>query len=225
MVLAITKSVIFAKAVVAITGLAMVGFIIGHTSGNLLMYVGPDAINAYAQGLRDLGPGLWVARIVLLISVILHIYYTLKLTAMNREAKPVGYKKKTYKRTTFASKNMTILGVTILAFLIYHLLHYTFQVTHPQYAEWEDALGRHDVYRMVVAGFNKPIISIFYVIGVLGLGYHLRHGIQSMVHTLGFNGDSTKKYANLFAKLITAFSVIGLGSIPIAVLLGLVGGQ
>jgi succinate dehydrogenase / fumarate reductase cytochrome b subunit len=224
MVLAITRSVIFAKVVVAITGLIMVGFMIGHTSGNLLMYVGQDAINAYAQGLRDLGAGLWAARAVLIVSVLLHIYYTLKLTALNKSAKPIGYKKKTFKRSTFASKNMTILGVTVLLFLIYHLAHYTFQVTHPEFKSLEDNLGRHDVYSMILAGFSNPMIGVIYILGVVGLGYHLLHGIQSMVHTLGFNSDTAKKYSNLFAKLITAFTVVGLCSIPIAVLTKVIGG-
>ncbi|MDC1067977.1 succinate dehydrogenase cytochrome b subunit [Candidatus Kapabacteria bacterium] len=225
MVLAITRSVIFAKVVVALTGLVMVGFIIGHTSGNLLIFVGQDAINTYAQGLKDIGAALWVVRSALIISVVLHIYYTLKLTALNKAAKPIGYKKTTYKRSTFASRNMTILGLTILFFIIYHLLHYTFQVTHPQFKDLQDSLGRHDVYNMIVAGFQNPIICIFYILGVLGLGYHLRHGIQSMIHTIGLNSDSAKKYSNLFAKLITIFAVVGLGSIPISVLIGLVGGK
>lgn len=223
MVLSLTKSVIFAKVIVAITGLAMVGFIIGHTAGNILVYVGQDAINTYAQGLKDLGAGLWVVRIGLIVAVLLHIFYSIKLAGMNKAAKPIGYKKSTYKRSTFGSKNAVILGITVLAFLIYHLLHYTFQLTHPEYKDMADALGRHDVYTMMITGFGKPIISIIYVIGVLGLGYHLRHGIQSMVHTLGFNGGSVSNYSNLAAKLITAFVVLGLGSIPIAVLTGLVG--
>jgi succinate dehydrogenase / fumarate reductase cytochrome b subunit len=208
----------------------MVGFIIGHTAGNALMYIGiadpsagQDAINTYAYALKSNAPLLWGTRIALLISVILHVYYTLKLAGMNSSANPVKYKVKKKTTSTFGSSNATWLGLMILFFVIYHLAHYTFLVTHNEYATMMDPQGRHDVYSMVLAGFSKPIISIFYVLGVVSLGFHLKHGVQSMVHTLGFHGPNIKEKANKASNLIAFFVTVFLGFIPLAVLLGLVG--
>lgn len=227
MVIPLMRSVIFSKIIVAITGAAMVGFLLGHTAGNALVYLGPEmgreAINAYAQGLKDTPLLLWGTRIAMLVSVVLHVFYTLRLSAMNRAANPVNYKVKKSTTSSFGSKYATSLGIVILLFVIYHLMHYTFQVTHPEYVTMTDAMGRHDVYSMIVAGFSKPLISIFYVLAVASLGFHLKHGIQSMVHTLGLNGPNIKDKANKASTLIALFVTIFLGFIPIAVLIGLVG--
>lgn len=222
------KSSILSKFVVAITGLIMVGFIVGHTLGNLLIYAGPEAINTYAVGLQDLGPALWIARIVLIISLILHVVATINLVRHNR-AVAGNYKVNNYKASTFSARFMGYAGLTILFFVIYHLLHFTFGVTDPNDYARQYLLdnGRvvHDVYTMVVLGFRNVIVSVFYILAVVFLGLHLKHGFHSLFQTLGIHG---KKFTPMIQKVAVAFSVIivvSLISIPISVMLGLVGGQ
>lgn len=220
------NSLIISKILVAISGLMMVGFILGHTAANILVYLGPDLgrelLNAYGAGLRETPLLLWGARGGLIVALIVHVLLTIKLVMLNKSAKPVNYKVKNYKRATFASQGMAIFGLVILFFLIYHLMHYTFGVTHPEFMEFLDEKGRHDVYRMVITGFQQPLISVFYVIAVIGLGFHLKHGIQSMIHTLGISSNkimaNTRKISNLLSIAIT----ILLAFIPISILLGLV---
>ncbi len=220
------NSLIISKILVAVTGLMMVGFILGHTAANTLVYLGPDLgkdlLNAYAAGLKATPLLLWGARITLLIALVIHVLTTIKLVMLNRASKPINYKVKNHHRANFASQGMMIFGLVILFFVIYHLMHYTFGVTHPEYMDYMDTQGRHDVYRMVVAGFQQPLISIFYVIAVIGLGFHLKHGVQSMIHTLGISSNkimlTTRKVSNVISIAIT----ILLAFIPISILLGLV---
>lgn len=220
------NSLIISKMLVAITGLMMVGFILGHTAANILVFLGPDLgrelLNAYAAGLRETPLLLWGARITLSIAVLVHIILTIKLTMLNRAAKPVGYKVTKTRRANFASKGMMLFGLVILFFLVYHLLHYTLGVTHPDYMNLVDTQGRHDVYSMVIAGFSEPLISLFYVLGVISLGFHLRHGIQSMVHTLGFNGTKLSERVNKIGTLVSIIVTILLALIPISILLDIV---
>ena len=220
------NSLIISKMLVAITGLMMVGFILGHTAANIFVLLGPDLgrelINAYAAGLRNMPLFLWGARIGLIVAVLLHIVLSVKLTMLNKAANPVAYKVHYSKKASFVSKGMALFGLVILFFVVYHLLHYTFGVTNPEFMEMIDAKGRHDVYAMVVAGFQQPFISLFYVLAVLALGAHLKHGIQSMVHTLGFNGTKLSERMSIAGTLIAALVTILLAIIPISVLLGLV---
>lgn len=225
----INKSVIFAKFIVGITGLLLILFIIGHTLGNVLVYVGPDALNAYAQNLRAIPELLWTVRVGLVVVTIVHVWLSLKLAAMNSAANPTKYKVTNHKRASFSSKSMRLLGMTIFFFVLYHLAHYTLGIAHPEHYNvpneiLPDGTSRHDVYAMVVAGFQNPLVSVIYIIAVVTLGFHLSHGVQSMMHTLGFNGNkfsaNMKKISNAFAILI----VLALGSIPLTILLGLVGG-
>lgn len=220
------NSLIISKVLVAVTGLMMVGFILGHTAANTLVYLGPDLgrdlLNAYAAGLKDAPLLLWGARGGLIVALIVHVLMTIKLVMLNKASKPINYKVKNHHRANFASQGMMIFGLVILFFLIYHLMHYTFGVTHPEFMDYTDLKGRHDVYKMVVAGFQQPIISIFYVVAVIGLGFHLKHGVQSMIHTLGISSNNimanTKKVSNILSIAITLL----LAFIPISILLGLV---
>jgi succinate dehydrogenase / fumarate reductase cytochrome b subunit len=220
------NSLIISKILVAITGLMMVGFILGHTAANVLVFLGPDLgrdlLNTYAAGLKDAPLLLWGARGGLIVALIVHVLMTIKLVMLNKASKPINYKVKNHHRANFASQGMMIFGLVILFFLIYHLMHYTFGVTHPEFMDYTDLKGRHDVYKMVVAGFQQPIISIFYVVAVIGLGFHLKHGVQSMIHTLGISSNNimanTKKVSNILSIAITLL----LAFIPISILLGLV---
>ena len=222
------KSNILSKFVVAITGLILVGFIIGHTLGNLLIFAGPEALNTYAVGLQDLGPGLWIFRIVLIIAAILHVITTIKLVRHNK-AVAGNYKVTNYKAATFSSRFMAYAGLTILFFVLYHLAHFTFGVVDASAYGMEATLdnGRvvHDVYSMVVLGFRNVIISLFYILAVVFLGLHLKHGIHSMFQSLGIHGKKFTPMIQKVAALVAAIIVISLISIPISVMLGIVGGQ
>lgn len=222
------KSNILSKIVVAVTGIILVGFIIGHTLGNLLIYGGPDAINAYAIGLRDLGGLLWLVRIVLVIAAILHIITTIKLVRHNREVAG-NYKLHNYKAATFSGRFMAYAGLAIFFFVLYHLAQFTWGLVDTSNYAKETTLanGRmvHDVYTMVVLGFRNIIVSLFYILAVIFLGLHLKHGVHSMFQTLGIHG---KKFTPFIQKVATLFAfiiVVSLISIPISIMLGLVGGQ
>lgn len=210
-------STIGKKVVMAVTGLILCGFVLGHMIGNLQVYLGPEALNAYAAWLRQVlhGAGLWIARSVLLASVVLHIWSATSLTLESRAARPVDYRKWEPQASTYASRTMRWSGVIILAFVIYHLMHFTFGTVHPDFV-------RGDVYHNVVAGFRVAPVSVFYVIANVLLGLHLRHGVWSMLRTLGLSHPGYLRLAQVGAALFAAVVVIGNVSFPIAVLAGIV---
>ena len=212
------NSSIGGKLIVAITGLGLVGFVIAHLSGNLLIFAGREALAEYAQGLRKFPALLWVARIGLIGMAILHIGFTIKLNLANKAARPVAYAKKTYRRASLQSRTMVLTGLTLLAYVIYHLLHFTWRTTNPEIA----ALGPYEVYDMLIIGFSNPAISLFYIVATALLGRHLSHGISSIFQTLGLNNP---KYNKLFKSIGPALGVIlalGFISIPVAVMTGFV---
>lgn len=217
---AFSQSSIGRKIIVAVTGVILLGFVIGHLLGNLQIFLGPDWINSYAQHLRDLGPLLWAVRIFLLISVILHIYYTIRLAIDNRRARPAAYAEKDHVKATFASRYMWLSGLVVLAFIIYHLAHFTFIVVNPRLATLHDPMNRHDVFSMMVYGFQNPLISAFYVIAMFLLMLHLTHGASSFFQSLGWNDKRLNprlaRGGRIFAYLLFA----GYTSIPVACLLG-----
>src|SRR4051812_15945951 len=168
------------KMVVAVTGVILILFVIGHLIGNLQIFLGPEWINAYSQHLRDLGPLLWIIRGFLLLSVVLHIYFTILLAIENRRARPKRYKGKENVKATWASPHMAMSGLVVLGFIIYHLLHFTghnFNARFPLLKD--DPLNRFDVYSMMVYGFQNPYASAFYIIGLFLLTLHLSHGSSS----------------------------------------------
>ncbi|MFL5327402.1 MAG: succinate dehydrogenase cytochrome b subunit [Gemmataceae bacterium] len=227
------KSTVGSKFLVAITGLILVGFLLGHFAGNALVFKGRDAINTYARGLRDLGWLLWVARGGLLAAFIVHIYLGTTLTMRNWAARPERYQFQATMRATFASRTMLFSGLVILAFTIYHLAHYTFAVvqTAPDGRNfhelvqrgWDPAhptAPRYDVYNMVVFGFSNVWISATYIIAQLILGLHLSHGIASTFQTLGWNSPKYWPMIRNIGWLVSAIIVLGNISIPVAVMAG-----
>jgi succinate dehydrogenase / fumarate reductase cytochrome b subunit len=223
------NSTILAKYVVAITGLVITGFLFGHIAGNLLIFLGADAFNSYAHGLHKLPLVVWGTRIVLLICALLHTYATIKLTMYNKQAKPIGYKKSGYIKSTFASRNMIALGFVLLAFMVFHILHFTAGVIDP--ATYKDKFQvmlssgelAMDAYKMAIIGFNKPAIVVFYVIAMFSLSFHLSHGIQSLIQTMGFYGETLTPRAKLISNLASYTLGLLFSSIPVSVLLGLIG--
>ena len=205
------------KVVMAVTGFILFGFVLGHMIGNLQVYLGPEAMNGYAAFLRQVlhGAGLWIARAVLLLAVGLHIWAATSLTLSSRAARPVGYRERRWTESTYASRTMRWSGVILFFFVVYHLMHFTFGNAHPSFIEG-------DVYHNFVAAFRSVPVSLVYIIAMILLGLHLRHGIWSMFQTLGVSHPRYIRMAHVGAWVFAALIVIGNVSFPLAVLAGIV---
>jgi len=211
------------KMIVAISGIILILFVIGHLLGNLQIFLGPDWINGYSQHLRDLGPILWIIRIFLLTTVIVHIYVTIRLAIDNRRARPEAYIDKQHVKATFASRHMVMSGLIVLAFIIYHIAHFTVRVTDRRFALLKaDPLNHYDVYSMMVYGFQSIYVSSFYVLGLFLLALHLSHGSSSFFQSLGLNNKMLTPRLAFGGRVFAWLLFLGYTSIPIAVLLGLV---
>ncbi len=209
--------------IAAITGIILILFVIGHLLGNLQIFLGPDWINGYSQHLRDLGPILWIIRIFLLTTVIVHIYVTIRLAIDNRRARPEAYIDKQHVKATFASRHMVMSGLIVLAFIIYHIAHFTVRVTDRRFALLKaDPLNHYDVYSMMVYGFQSIYVSSFYVLGLFLLALHLSHGSSSFFQSLGLNNKMLTPRLAFGGRVFAWLLFLGYTSIPIAVLLGLV---
>jgi succinate dehydrogenase / fumarate reductase cytochrome b subunit len=212
------------KILVALTGMVLVGFVLGHMIGNLLVYAGPEAINEYGHTLQTLlhGAGIWIARIGLLVCVVVHIVLTIKVTKENRAARTDRYAVHKTVKTTGAARIMIFSGLTLLAFIVYHLLHFTIRAGN-DYATYTTSLHGetvHDVYRMVIAGFSWWPASLFYIIAMCLLWSHLSHGVQSMFQTVGLANERTIPIYKAIAQVFAFVILIGNCSIPISVMLG-----
>ena len=217
------RSSIGQKFIVAATGAVLILFVVGHLLGNLQIFLGPDWVNGYAEHLRELGPFLWVIRGFLLVNVLLHIYFTISLAIENRRARPVSYKKKDHIKATFASRSMAMSGLIVLAFILYHLAHFTVRVTDPRFLLLKaDPLNRYDVYSMMVYGFQNIFVSGFYILGMLLLALHLSHGTSSFFQSLGLNDKKLTPRLATAGRIFAWLIFIGYTSIPVAVLLHLV---
>ncbi len=204
----------------AVTGLALLGFVIGHMLGNLQIFMGQEQLNAYAATLQGTPAFLWTARLGLLVIVGLHIWAAVVLTLENRRARPEPNSQLTNIQASYASRTMRVSGFIVLAFIIYHLLHFTVQVTDSSYQEMVDAQGRHDVYGMVITGFSNPLVSGFYILSMFLLAMHLRHGIGSMLQTIGWRNSGTRKAITSLSWVLAGIIFFGNISIPLAVLFG-----
>ena len=227
------------KILMAVTGVVLIGFVIGHLVGNLQVFQDPDHLNGYAAFLHNLGPLLWVARIGLIVCVLVHIWAATVLTIENHAARDVKYGVKHTIRATLSSRLMRWTGVVVLAFLIFHLAHFTLGKT--QTATFKENLPRYTMtgdYRvagfpvvskgesvlnvrdMVILGFQKPIVAIFYIIAVGLLSIHLLHGFDSLFQSLGWR---SAKWSGALRKLSIFFCVAYFffnATIPGSVLLG-----
>jgi succinate dehydrogenase / fumarate reductase, cytochrome b subunit len=217
------RSSVGRKMIVAITGIILILFVIGHLLGNLQIFLGPDWINGYSQHLRDLGPLLWLIRIVLLATVLMHIYFTILLAIENRRARPEPYIDRDYVKASWASRHMVVSGVVVLAFVIFHLLHFTARKFNPQFPLLKlDPLNRYDVYSMMVYGFQNVYVTVFYVVGLFLLTLHLTHGSSSFFQSLGLNDKRLTPRLAVGGRIFAWLLFAGYTSIPIAILLGLI---
>ena len=212
---ALYQSVIGKNVIMAVTGFILSGFVLGHMIGNLQIFAGPEKLNAYAAFLHSLGGLLWVARLVLLASVGLHIAMAVQLTMLKLEARPEAYVKKSALVSTYAARTMIWSGPIVGAFIIYHLLHFTTGQAHPDFKPG-------DVYANVVTGFRNPAVSLFYMVANILLAFHLYHGVWSMFQSLGV---AHPRYTPVLKRVAQAYGIIiGLGNVamPMAVLTGIV---
>lgn len=212
------------KLVVALTGAFLVIFLAGHLAGNMLIFAGPDTFNEYAYLLHNMlhGAGVWVARIVLLGAFVLHIFATICLTRQNRAARK-QYEHKATIQASRSSRMMILSGLTIIVFVVYHILHFTARIgneyNNPElYTYLLDGQEVHNAWKMVIDGFSVWYVALFYIIAMVLLASHLTHGIQSIFQTLGWRSKKSAGLIDLFAKGYTAVIFIGFISIPVAIL-------
>ncbi|MFT5207627.1 MAG: succinate dehydrogenase / fumarate reductase cytochrome b subunit [Candidatus Omnitrophota bacterium] len=204
------------KAIMAVTGILLLGFLVAHLLGNLTVYLGPEALNGYAQKLRDLGELLWVMRIGLLTIFLLHIVTAMSLARRNKKSRPINYAVAANVQSTYASRTMVVSGLTILVYVGYHLSHFTFGWLHSSHR------AGHDVYAMVVSSFQQPGIAVAYILSMVLLCFHLSHGVAVFIQTLGLNRDIKSSHLQCMGRLFATVLSLGYASIPIAVQLGLV---
>ena len=212
----VTSSVAL-KLGMALTGTALGGFVCAHLAGNLLLYLGPEVLNAYAKSLHDAPYLLWPARTLLLACLLVHLACGLTLQVRNRRAAG-SYVKRSYRTASVSSRTMLLTGSMVLLFVLYHLAHFTLRITDARFAE----LGHTDVYSMLVLGFQSPVVTGFYLLSMLFLGLHLQHGLSSLLQTLGLNGHRYRQAINVGGRTLAWLIMLGNMSLPLSVYLGIV---
>jgi len=216
----LTQSSVGRKIIMAVTGIVLVGFVCVHLLGNSSMFVGADAINAYAQKLHSLGPFVWVFRLVMLVAFALHIAFGIQLTLENKAATPEANVQVKRLKTGFGAETMIVSGLVLLAFVIYHLLHFTVRVTNPEIYVPLGGHGMVDVYFMVVNGFKSVLPVIIYLAGMLFLFLHVSHGFQSLFQTLGLSNDKSLPVTGTVSKLVGFVLLLGYIAIPLSIVFG-----
>jgi succinate dehydrogenase / fumarate reductase cytochrome b subunit len=231
--LTLYRSSIGKKAIMAVSGLIGIGFLLLHMYGNLKIFEGPEFFNNYAAGLRTLGAPvfgpthlLWVARIVLLAAVAAHIWSAYELTRQDLGGRPRGqhYTQKKSIAATYASRTMRWGGVILLLFIIFHLMHFTLGLVGYGAGEYQaESGGQFHAYENVVNGFRFWPATLFYIVAMLALGMHLYHGFWSMFQTLGLNSNKTNGLLRGLALAVALVLTVGFVAVPLAVLFGFVG--
>ena len=189
----LAMSTLAAKDVIALTGLGLTVFVAVHLGGNLLIFFGRDALNSYAEALHDHFVLLWLARALLFVAFAVHVIVGIQLTFRNRSAHPVRYFSMKPAQSTWAAQQMLLTGLVVMAFIVYHLLHFTFGVIDPENFKSvipADTRGYDDVAAMVVAGFSQPLVAAAYVVAQFVLGLHLAHGVWSSFQSVGINSEN-----------------------------------
>ncbi|MBS1789314.1 MAG: succinate dehydrogenase cytochrome b subunit [Acidobacteria bacterium] len=222
LLLRLWRSSLGKKYVMAITGLILFGFVIGHMLGNLQVFAGPTQINEYAQSLKSNLPLLWGVRLTLLVSVILHLVAGVQLHLANRRAKPIANAGNKVLSSTLANRTIIISGLIVFVFVVFHLAHFTIGWVDPNYLALRDPANRHDVRTMIITGFRNPIVTVFYVVSVALLCLHLSHGVASTLQSLGLRSKKIEGNLKKIALIAAIVLFVGFCSIPIAVISGLV---
>lgn len=212
----------------ALSGIVLLGFLLAHMIGNLKVFMPPDGgvaeLDLYAVALREMlypllprTVPLWILRIGLLAAALVHIHAAYALTLMNRRARPVDYSgPRDYLVANYASRTMRWSGVIVLLFVLWHLADFTWGIQPMAPEAWEHGA----VFSNFMAAFQRPLVTIFYVVAQLALGLHIFHGAWSMFQSLGVNNPRINEwrrwFAIGFAALITAGNIV----MPLAVLFG-----
>jgi succinate dehydrogenase / fumarate reductase cytochrome b subunit len=220
--MSLPRSLIGKKIIMAVTGLVLFLFVVGHLLGNLKVFEGPQKFNAYSEGLRTVGAPffgrgqlLWTARVALLVSVLAHLWAALAVTRASWQARPVGYRRLETSETTYAARTMRWGGVIILCYVVYHLLDLTFGSVNPSFI-------RGDVYHNLVVSFARAPVSTAYIVAVIAVALHVYHGLWSAFQTLGLNRPPTSGWRRGVATAIAVLIAGGYIAIPLAVLAGAV---
>lgn len=213
------------KYLMAITGLGMVLFVFSHLLGNLQIFFSPEDINQYAYFLHHTLPSevLWGFRFTLLIAVGVHVWMSFLLKLENKAARPIAYVNNKWIQASSASRYMTYSGGILLIYIIFHLLHFTVQTVHPEFSQLTYSIGTdiaQDVYAMLIYSFSSQFwyVSLFYIISMALLCWHLSHGVTSLFQSLGLRNERTRYWLNRLAWAYGLVIFLGFASIPTAVL-------
>lgn len=213
------------KYLMAITGAILTLFVLAHMAGNLQLFLGPNAINAYAHTLQNLPYGLlWINRIFLLAATLVHIWMAILLTIENRTARPGGSSVTKSVQATLSSKTMGLSGSIVLIFIVFHILHFTVRSIYPVFQTEAfytllDGERVYNVYKMMVDGFSVTWVSLFYIVAMGLLCMHLCHGVSSMFQSLGLRNKKWRPRLHIFARIYAWIVFLGFIAIPIAVLI------
>lgn len=214
------------KYLMAVTGFIMAGFVFLHMIGNLQMFLGPDAINTYAHFLKTLPLWvMWGGRLFLIAAGLIHVWMAIVLTKENNKAHNVHYQVTDRVEATLSSRTMGITGSVLFFFIVFHLLHFTVHLIHPEYdtSAYVTTLATgervFDVYHMVINGFSYTWVSLFYIVAMALLCMHLSHGVSSMFQSLGFRNRAWKLRLDRFAKVYGWVIFFGFITNPAAVLI------
>ena len=216
------RSSVGRKILVALSGVVLSLFLVGHLSGNLLLYGGEEVFNHYAASLQSMGPLLWGARAILLFCFLMHVVLAVRLNLENRKARPLGYQVQATLQASFASRTMVLSGALVFLFLLYHLAHLTFHWIGDVSA-YTDSLGRHNTYQMVVSGFRQPVSSLLYIVAMVVLGLHLSHGLSSLFQSLGLYHRGYVRCLRYGGIVVAWLLSLGFISLPLSVWLGVIG--
>jgi len=221
--LAFWRSAVGKKWAMALSGIALLGYVLVHMIGNLKVFLGESHINDYAEWLRDLGEPvlprtwvLWALRLGLIAAFVIHIVAAAQLTRINHAARDVKYQsKRDYVAANFASRTMRYTGVIILLFLIFHLLDLTFGNANPDFVHG-------DPYHNLFATFERVPVAIVYIVAMVALGMHIFHGAWSMFQSLGINNPRYNIWKRYFAGAFALVITIGNISMPLLITTGAV---
>lgn len=222
--LAFYRSTIGKKVIMGVTGLIGIGFVILHMAGNLQVFIGQEKLNSYGALLHGpLAEVTWLLRIVLIVSVILHVTMAYQLTRRSAEARPIGYQKKEAQVATLASRTMKWGGVLLLLFIVVHILHFTTETIDP--GGWRgmtDSQRHRDVYGNIIASFRIWWVAAFYIIAMLALGLHLYHGAWASIRTLGYARPTGNPLHRKIALAVAVVVWLGFTAVPLGVIAGVI---